>query len=96
MRCARCPAPTLLPAAVKPVSAYLLTATQWRQGPGGRTGLDYTAALALWAAWRRRLRLPADDRLHRDVTVIETAILQADRERAEAQRAERPKAIGED
>lgn len=96
MRCARCPAPTLLPAAVPAVTAYSLVRTQWRIGPAGITGLDYTACIATWDAWRARVRLPATDRLLRDVAVIESALLQADRERAERTRGARDgETIGE-
>lgn len=96
-RCARCPAPTLLPEAAPAALAYSVVRTQWRTGAGGRTGLDYTACAWVWATYRPRLALPADDELLEGVTVIEHAILQADVERLEADRGHRAaRAIGSD
>lgn len=71
--------------------------TQWRMGPGGRTGLDYTACGWTWAAHRERYQLPADGELLQDVTVIENALMQADHEQTEQRRANAPaRAIGGD
>lgn len=77
--------------------AYGLVQTQWRVGPGGRTGLDYPACGWAWAANRERLQLPPDDLLLEDVTVIEHAILQCDAEQHERARDARDqRAIGRD
>jgi hypothetical protein len=59
---------------------------------GERVGLDYPAAFATWAVHREGLRLPPDSELHVDVMTVEHAMLQADRDRAEADRARRESA----
>lgn len=64
-------------------------------GPGGRTGLDYTACGWTWAAHRERYQLPPDGELLQDVTVMEHALMQADYERNEQRRTQTSdKAIG--
>jgi hypothetical protein len=60
------------------VDAYVLFGqlqTQWRQGPRGATGLDYTAVLA----HMRAIGVPSSDRrrLYEEVQIMERAALQA-------------------
>lgn len=75
----------------------MTVATQWRQGFGGRTGLDYVACISTLRLhlprWRRESRgafegLRIAD-LMQDVQTIESAMLTADAERREHEEAER-------
>ncbi len=88
VRCEACPAPQLLPEATGGVLAYLMVATQWRIGMGGRTGLDYTAALAVIDRNRAKFkRLGGARQAFADVQTIEHAFLDADSERREQEKA---------
>jgi hypothetical protein len=49
-------------------------ATQWRIGPNGRTGLDYTALSWLLSLYP----VPDPRQLFEDLQVMEAAILEAD------------------
>lgn len=51
---------------------FMRLLTQWRYGPAGRTGLDYTAALALM--WRVPLR--RRDRLLDELRAMEVVALE--------------------
>ncbi|MDR3389922.1 MAG: DUF1799 domain-containing protein [Rudaea sp.] len=94
-RCAECPAPLLLPESQVGIAAYIKCGTQWRTGFSGRTGLDYPACIQTLKIYRRELRkeLPDDPLvttpladLMNDMQVIESAMLQADHEKREAER----------
>lgn len=87
--CEGCPAPQLLAECLPAVRAYLVCATQWRVGMGGRTGLDYQACRIPLEAHRARLQLPDDAELWEDLQVIEHAFLDADAEQRERERAQR-------
>ena len=56
------------------VQFFLSLPTQWRYGMSGRTGLDYTAVLAML----REMRLPREqrDRIFAGVQVMEIAALE--------------------
>jgi hypothetical protein len=98
-RCAECPAPRLLPDCQPGVVAYQVCATQWRQGFAGRTGLDYPACIATLQLYLPRWQqaeagqgggafgaLEVGD-LMEQVQCIEVAMLEADEERRERDRA---------
>lgn len=89
-RCKECPEPPLLPEAWPGVAAYTLCATQWRVGGmGGRVGLDYPACKLVIDLHRPRLADVPEAELFEDLQVIESAILRADREISERDRAQR-------
>ena len=56
------------------VQFFMRLPTQWRYGMSGRTGLDYTAVLAML----REMRLPREqrDRIFAGVQVMESAALE--------------------
>jgi hypothetical protein len=96
-RCEKCPAPRLLQQSVPAVLGYTVVRTQWRWTGGmqsSRIGLDYPAVVAAWQLHRasplgEEWQLPPDAELFPDVQVIEHALLRADSERNERERAER-------
>lgn len=56
------------------VRVFTAMSTQWRVGPGGPTGLDYSA---LSEVWRRMKTPPADrDGVFEDLRILEDAALQ--------------------
>lgn len=82
-----CPKPRLLPCNLPVALAYAQCGTQWRHGGmGQRTGMDYGAVLGVLEsehpASPKRVR-----RLFAGVRVIESALLQAQYERMEQERA---------
>lgn len=57
------------------VRVFLTMRTQWRPGPGGATGLDYSA---LPEVWRRTQTKPADrDDVFHALQMLESAALTA-------------------
>lgn len=98
VRCAQCPVPTVLPDNHAGVAAYLQCATQWRASFAGRTGLDYPACIQVLKLHRRHWRIEHPDdpvvttplsELMQDLQVIESAILESDNERRDAEEAAR-------
>lgn len=49
-RCEDCNAPELWPENAEAGAVYLAASTQWRVGPAGITGMDYTAVNAIMQA----------------------------------------------
>ncbi len=95
-----CPEPRLLPDAQPGVAAFLKVHTQWNVGGlGQRTGLRYESVIAtlerVLPAWQADDPAAFGDRtvtsLLDDVQIIETAMLNADEERREAERNTAPK-----
>lgn len=69
--CNDCPRPGVLPANRNAVALFMRTATQWRLGPNGPQGLDYTA-LHSTAQW---LGLAVTDDLLQQIQVLEAETL---------------------
>lgn len=65
---------------MRAVDVFLRMRTQWRSGPGGRTGLDYTALYPMM----ERLHLTDDEwlRMLDDIYVMECAALEVIHEQA--------------
>ena len=91
-RCDNCPQPPVLPEAQTAVAAYLVCATQWRVGMGGRTGLDYAGCRVALDAHNDGPDPPFTplSEVLQHLQIIEHAVLACDREAADRRAQEAP------
>lgn len=90
-----CPRPAVLPECLPAMLAYDACETQWRVGPGGVVGLDYTACIATLTLYlpRWEKEQPTADltvpELLDDLRTIEQGLLTGMAEKAEKERLQR-------